>query len=87
MDYATVPVTASLAASYLGMERMGLAMGMIAAGHALGGAMGAYSGGYLFDAYASYSLVWWSGAGLSVIAALIAMSLDAKSKRRPALVA
>ena len=45
------PVTASLAASYLGIERMGLAMGMISAGHALCGALGAFLGGYLFRTF------------------------------------
>jgi MFS family permease len=49
VDYATVPVTASLVASHIGLRVMGLAMGLISAGHSLGAAAGAYSGGYIFD--------------------------------------
>jgi MFS family permease len=49
VDYATVPVTASLVASHLGLRVMGLAMGMISAGHSIGAAAGAFLGGYLFD--------------------------------------
>ncbi|MFX6246307.1 MFS transporter, partial [Acinetobacter baumannii] len=41
-DYSTIPVTASLAASHLGVRVMGLAMGLISAGHAVGGAAGAF---------------------------------------------
>src|SRR6185312_6807664 len=40
-DYSTVPVTASLAASHLGLRVMGLSMGLLTAGHALGAAVGA----------------------------------------------
>lgn len=73
VDYATVPVTASLIASHVGIKMMGLAMGLISSGHAIGGAMGAFLGGYIFTATATYDLVWvgsiWlaAGAGLLVL--------------------
>lgn len=73
VDYATIPVTASLVASHVGIKVMGLAMGLISAGHAIGGAMGAFAGGYLFDLTGGYDLLWmWSlwlavGAGLMVL--------------------
>ena len=44
-DYATVPPTASLAAGHLGRARVGTAMGLISAGHSIGGALGAFMGG------------------------------------------
>jgi MFS family permease len=68
VDYSTVPVTVSLAASHLGVRVMGLAMGLIAAGHNLGGAAGAFFGGYLFDLYARYDWVWISSILLAVLA-------------------
>ncbi|MEZ5936084.1 MAG: MFS transporter [Alphaproteobacteria bacterium] len=83
VDYATVPVTASLVASHLGLERMGLAMGMISAGHALGGAAGTFAGGYLFDASASYGQIWWSGVWLAIVAGLMVLPLG--DHREPAL--
>jgi MFS family permease len=75
VDYATVPVTASLAASHLGLRVMGLAMGMIAAGHAIGGAMGAFFGGYMFDLTAHYDWVWASSLVLSGVAGVIVLFL------------
>jgi MFS family permease len=53
-DYSTVPVTASLAASHIGMRSLGLTMGLLSAGHALGAAAGAYLAGLLYDLAAHY---------------------------------
>ena len=75
VDYSTVPVTASLAASHIGIKVMGQAMGMISAGHALGGALAAYLGGYLVDTTGSYEMLWlgsvWLLAGASLLALLV----------------
>ncbi len=70
-DYSTVPVTASLVANRLGVKTMGLAMGLLATGHALGAAAGAYLGGVVFDSFASYGYVWVSSVVLAVISAFI----------------
>ena len=75
VDYSTVPVTASLVASHIGIRVMGLAFGMISAGHQIGGALGAYFGGLLFDLYARYDWVWWSSLWLAVIAGLMVFFL------------
>lgn len=74
-DYSTVPPTASLVASHLGLRIMGLAMGLISAGHALGGAVGAFLGGWLFDAFARYDWVWILSIGLAVLAGLLVLLL------------
>jgi MFS family permease len=71
-DYATVPVTASLAASHLGLRIMGLAMGLIGGGHALGAAVGSYLGGYFFDLFARYDNLWLVSIALTAVAGLIA---------------
>lgn len=75
VDYSTVPVTASLAASHIGIRVMGQAMGMISAGHALGSALAAFLGGYLRDTTGSYEMLWlgsiWLLAGASVFALLV----------------
>lgn len=80
VDYATVPVTASLVASHLGLRIMGLTMGLIAAGHAIGGAMGAYLGGYFFDFSMSYNLVWMVSLWLSFCAGILAFIISNKPK-------
>lgn len=71
VDYATVPVTASLTASHLGIRVMGLAMGMLSAGHSIGGAVGAFLGGYVFDRTAGYDWVWSSSLVLAALAGFI----------------
>lgn len=75
VDYSTVPVTASLVASHIGLRVMGLAFGLISAGHQIGGALGAYFGGILFDIYARYDWVWWSSLWLAVLAGLLVFLL------------
>ena len=74
-DFSTVPVTASLVASRLGLPIMGLAMGLIAAGHALGAATGAFLGGWLFDLFARYDWVWLASTGLALSAAVLALTI------------
>lgn len=71
VDYSTIPVTASLVASHIGLRVMGLAMGIISAGHAVGGAMGAFLGGYVFDTLGNYDQLWeaslWVAIGAGVM--------------------
>ncbi|HWT97517.1 MAG TPA: MFS transporter [Terriglobales bacterium] len=79
VDYATVPVTASLVASHLGLRVMGLAMGLIAAGHALGGAAGAFWGGWVAEKYHDYSLLWQASLALALLAGVIILLLPGKT--------
>jgi predicted MFS family arabinose efflux permease len=79
-DYATVPPTASLAVSHLGKARVGTAMGLISAGHAIGAAMGAFAGGYIFDATGGYTWLWSSSFGLALAAAMIAGFVPARTR-------
>jgi MFS family permease len=74
-DYSTVPVTASITASHLGLKIMGTAMGLLAAGHALGGAAGAILAGRLFDLFARYDGVWLMSVGLAILAGLISFTI------------
>lgn len=78
-DYSTVPVTVSLAASHLGTERLGLAMGLISAGHAAGGAAGALAGGALFDGLGRYTELWTASLVLSALAGLLIILLPDRS--------
>lgn len=87
VDYSTVPVTASLIASHIGLRVMGLAFGLISAGHQIGGAIGAYLGGYLFDLYARYDWVWWSSLWLAVVAGVLAFLLRGDARAPEAAVA
>jgi len=80
VDYATVPPTASLVASHLGLRVMGLAMGLISAGHSLGGALGAYFGGFVFDRFQAFDWIWLSAIGLAILAGVMVFVLKDKAK-------
>lgn len=73
VDSSAVPVTAGLVASPLGAKVMGVAMGLLSGGHALGAAAGAFVGGYLFDGFGSYGYVWFTASALSALAARFAI--------------
>ncbi len=80
-DYSTVPVTASLAASHLGLRLLGLTMGLLTAGHALGAALGAYMGGYLFDLFGRYQSAWTVSVVVALMAGLLSFAI--RETRRP----
>ena len=72
VDYSTVPVTASLVASHIGLKVMGLPMGLLSAGHSIGAAVAASLGGYFFDKDTTYDLIWMSSIALATIAGVLA---------------
>ncbi|MEH6525399.1 MAG: MFS transporter [Sneathiella sp.] len=84
VDYSTVPVTASLVATHIGKSVMGLAFGLISAGHQIGAALGAYFGGVLYDLYAQYDWVWWSSLWLAVFAGVLVFLIKEKPEENSA---
>lgn len=74
-DYSTVPVTAGIIVEHLGQKMLGITMGILAAGHALGAAAGAYYGGYLFDLFARYEEMWIASIVLAIVAGVISMAI------------
>jgi predicted MFS family arabinose efflux permease len=74
-DYSTVPPTASLVASHLGLRVMGLTMGLLSAGHSLGAAVGVFLAGRLFDMFGRYDWIWFASLGLAIVAGLLALSI------------
>ena len=81
VDYSTVPITVSLAATHLGLRRLGIAVGLVSLGHQVGGALGALLGGVTFDLLGDYALVWQSSAALAVLAALMAAAIGRDDRR------
>src|SRR3546814_20700790 len=71
IDYSTVPVTVSYVASRMGVGVVGVSMGLLSAGHAVGGALGASAGGVFFDVSGSYTSVWVVSLMLAVVAAAL----------------
>lgn len=78
LDFATVPPTAGLVASHIGVNTMGLTMGIMFLGHSIGGAIGSITGGWMFDSFARYDWVWIIALALALLAAVLSWSVPEK---------
>lgn len=68
---ATVPLTSGLVAYLYGVRHMGTLFGIVFLSHQLGGFLGIWLGGRLYDVYGSYTQVWWIGVGIGVFSAIV----------------
>ena len=68
---ATVPLTSGLVAYIYGLRYMGTLYGFVFLSHQLGSFLGVWLGGWLYDVYGDYTLVWWIGVGIGAFSALI----------------
>ena len=73
---ATVPLTSGLIAQIYGLRYMGTLFGLVFFSHQLGGFMGVWLGGTLYDAFGNYNIVWWIGVGVGALSALIHLPID-----------
>jgi MFS family permease len=80
---ATVPLTSGLVAQIWGLRYMGTLYGIVFLSHQIGGFMGIWLGGRLYDVYGNYTLVWWVGVGVGAFSALVHLPI----RERPAAVA
>jgi MFS family permease len=74
-DYSTIPLTTSLVSTHVGMRVMGLALGLLGAFHAAGAAVGAFTGGILYDLFQRYDWVWIISIVLAMMAAVCAIAI------------
>ena len=72
-DYATFPIVASLVATHIGRNVMGITMGLIFALHSIGGALGSFMGGWLFEMFARYDWVWMGSVCLALLASFLSI--------------
>jgi predicted MFS family arabinose efflux permease len=68
---ATVPLTSGLVAHIYGLRYMGTLYGIVFFSHQLGGFLGVWLGGRMYDLYGDYTLVWWIGVGVGAFSALV----------------
>jgi len=80
---ATVPLTSGLIAHIYGLRYMGTLYGLVFFSHQLGGFMGVWLGGAMYDITGDYSLVWWIGIGVGAFSALV--HLPIRENRAPAV--
>ena len=75
---STVPPTSGLVALMFGTRWMAMLFGIAFFSHQVGGFLGVYLGGYLYDRTGSYDVVWWLGVLFGVISALINLPIVEK---------
>jgi predicted MFS family arabinose efflux permease len=68
---STVPPTAGLVAKFFGPSNMAMLFGIVMLTHQVGGFLGAWLGGQVFEATGSYDWVWYIDIVLAVGAALV----------------
>jgi MFS family permease len=68
---ATVPLTSGLVAHIYGLRYMGTLYGGVFLSHQIGGFLGVWLGGKMYDLNGDYTLVWWIGVGVGAFSALV----------------
>lgn len=72
----TVPLTSGLVATLFGPRWMSMLFGIVFLSHQVGSFLGAWLGGYLYDIFQSYDVMWWISIGLGLMAMLLHMPIQ-----------
>jgi predicted MFS family arabinose efflux permease len=83
---STVPPTAGLVAKFFGPANMATLFGLVMLSHQVGGFLGAWLGGTVFQATGSYDWVWYADIVLAVGAALVHLPIR-EARLQPKLAA
>ncbi|WP_443070177.1 MFS transporter [Sulfitobacter sp.] len=78
---ATVPLTSGLIAHIYGLRYMGTLYGIIFFSHQLGSFAGVWLGGRMYDAYGTYTTVWWIGVAVGAFSAIVHLPVREKPVR------
>lgn len=76
----TIPLTSGLVVTFFGPRWLSTLYGIVFLSHQVGSFLGAWMGGWLYDRYHSYDMLWWT----SVVVALLAAVLHLPIKEYPA---
>ncbi len=67
----TVPLTSGLVAAIFGPTYMSMLFGIVFLSHQVGGFLGAWLAGVLFDLLGSYTIMWWLSVALGLVSAAL----------------
>lgn len=81
---STVPPTSSLVALMFGTRWLTMLFGFAFFSHQVGGFLGVWLGGIVFDAYGSYTPVWWLSIAFGVASAIINLPIVERPVGEPA---
>jgi len=84
---SSVPPTSGLVALMFGTRWLAMLFGIAFFSHQVGGFLGVYLGGVLFERTGSYDIVWWLSVLFGVISAVINLPIVEKPVARPATAA
>jgi len=84
---STVPPTSGLVALMFGTKWLTMLFGFAFFSHQVGGFLGVWLGGVLFEATGSYNIVWWLSVFFGVASAIINLPIVEKPVLRPAAAA
>ncbi|RCW75441.1 MFS transporter [Pseudorhodoferax soli] len=80
----TLPLTNGIVAQVFGVRYLGTLFGFVFLGHQIGGFLGVWLGGLVFQATGSYEPVWLAAMGLGVLAAALHWPIDERPLLRAA---
>ena len=81
---STVPPTSSLVAVMFGTNYLAMLYGFAFFSHQLGGFLGVWLGGVLYEQTGSYNVVWWLSIALGIASAVINLPINEKPVERAA---
>ncbi|MBS0449899.1 MAG: MFS transporter [Proteobacteria bacterium] len=84
---STVPPTAGLVAKFFGPANMAMLFGIVMLAHQMGGFLGAWLGGRVFEATGSYDWVWYIDIVLAAGASLVNLPIREQAPRPSAATA
>jgi MFS family permease len=83
---SSVPPTSGLVAVMFGTRWLAMLFGIAFFSHQVGGFLGVYLGGIIYERTGSYDPVWWLGVAFGIISALINLPIVEKPVLRTAVV-
>jgi MFS family permease len=84
---STIPPTSALVAIMFGNRWLTMLLGLAFFSHQVGGFLGVWLGGVLFERTGSYDVIWWSTIFFGFVSALINLPIVEKPVARPVAVA
>ena len=78
----TVPLTTGVVIQIFGTQFMATLVGITFVGHQLGSFLGIWLGGVIYDRIGNYDAIFWGGAALGLVAALIHFPIDDRPMAR-----
>jgi predicted MFS family arabinose efflux permease len=67
----TIPLVSGLIVTFFGPKWLSTLYGIVFLSHQAGSFMGAWIGGWFFDTYRSYDMLWWAAALIGIAAAIL----------------